>query len=101
MNNIYGFSEKDAARISQAVKGYEAVNRSGNKWYDYRSSANQIIIGKTTAAWAKGTKASVDVYVGDPLEAADRQAEALNLFADIAEDKWVALLGGYLISAEC
>ena len=101
MKNIYGFSEQDAGRISKAVKSVEAVNRAGNKWYDYRSSANQIIIGKTTAAWPKGTKASVEVYVGDPLELADRQAQAMNLFADIEAEKWVAILSGYLISAEC
>ena len=60
-----------------------------------------ITIGKTTTAWTKGTSATVDVWAGDPLAATGGTVTAMNLFADIEADKWVAMLGGYLISAEC
>ena len=64
-------------------------------------------IGKTTAAWAKGTDATIDVYKKSdrtPETKADgsqKTATVFNLFADVGADKWVAWMNGYLIAAEC
>lgn len=39
--------------------------------------------------------------VGMSFRGITNQITAMNLFADIETGKWVAMLGGYLISAEC
>lgn len=68
-------------------------------------------LGKTTAAWNKGTLADITIYDQEipPAETAASPPEVLedcvNKFADVASDKWV-MLGysnqhWYLISAEC
>ena len=97
------FSENAAKRISAAVRRVEGgPGTAGSGWHPYRArGAAEIVIGKTTAAWAKGASATVDVWAGDPLAATGGTVTAMNLFADIETGKWVALLGGFLISAEC
>ena len=61
-------------------------------------------IGKTTAAWAKGTEATLDVWkrnaAGD-MEKGTGTFTAYNLFADVAADKFVGCLSGLLAAAEC
>ena len=102
----YTLTPSSARNISRAVEKINSLAASPGDWYPYRQNqsarrASLFIIGKTTAAWAKGTSATVDVWAGDPLVDTGNTTEAMNLFADIEADKWVALLGGYLISAEC
>ena len=64
-------------------------------------------IGKTTAEWAKGTEATINVYKKSdrtPETEADgsvKTEKVFNLFADVGADKWVAFMNGYLIAAEC
>ena len=61
-------------------------------------------IGKTTAEWTKGTDATIDVWKrnadGD-MEKGTGTFTAYNLFADVAADKFVGCMSGYLVSAEC
>ena len=98
------FSDSAAKRIAEAVRKVEAgPGGRGVGWHPYRArgESTAIVIGKTTAAWAKGTTATVAVWAGDPLADTGETVTAVNLFADIETGKWVAMLGGYLISAEC
>lgn len=105
----YTLTPQSARKIANAVDRIDSLGVSGGEWHPHRpvesrrrtSPAASIIIGKTTAAWDKGTSATVDVWAGDPLAATGGTVTALNLFADIETGKWVAILGGYLISAEC
>jgi hypothetical protein len=68
-----------------------------------------IVLGKTTAAWAKGATQSIPVYSGaaGSETATGFSVTAMNKFAAIASGKWVILAGPnqggvwYLISAEC
>ena len=103
----YTLTPQSARKIANAVDRINSLGVSGGEWHPHRPAESRrrtspsIIIGKTTAAWDKGTSATVDVWAGDPLADTGNTATAMNLFADIEADKWVALLGGYLISAEC
>ena len=71
------------------------------------SGGATLQIGKTTAAWAKGDEATIDVYKKeDRTPAKDESgqqitAQVFNLFANIGEDKWVAWMSGHLVAAEC
>lgn len=105
----YTLTPQSARKIANAVDRINSLGMSGGEWHPHRpvesrrrtSPASSIVIGKTTAAWNKGTSATVDVWAGDPLADTGNTTEAMNLFADIEADKWVAMIGGYLISAEC
>ena len=104
----YTLTPQSARNIARAVDKINSLPPSLNGWYPYRQNENRgrtattsIVIGKTTAAWDKGTSATVDVWAGDPLADTGATTTAMNLFADIEAGKWVAMLGGYLISAEC
>ena len=101
----YTFSKSAAGRIANAVRRVEMSPGSGaigpQPHRQRGDTAASIVIGKTTAAWTKGTTANVAVYSGDPMADTGKTVLATNLFADIESGKWVAILGGFLISAEC
>lgn len=105
----YTLTAASARKLARLVDRFESTPVAEERvWHEYRSPASRlrqgtagIVIGKTTAAWAKGTTATVAVWAGDPLADTGNTTTAVNLFADIEADKWVAMLGGYLISAEC
>jgi len=106
---IYTFDRQSMRRISAAVQKSEGVkDRKGNKWYPIKGGGATLQIGKTTAAWAKGTSLEVNLYsTADrtPIFEADgatpKTVSVYNLFADIEADKWVAFISGYLVAAEC
>ena len=65
-------------------------------------------IGKTTAAWTKGSEQEVNLYstadrtqIFEADGTTPKAASVYNLFADIEADKWVAFISGYLVAAEC
>lgn len=73
---------------------------------------SEIRLCKTTAAWNKGTVATVQIYSEGtpPNETAKQTPETLqncvNKFANVAADKWVIVSRApsgywYLIAAEC
>lgn len=85
---------------------------AGTKWCVIRlgESGDDLRIGKTEYAWDKGTTASIPLFEeGEPpdLTATGENLEGcVNLFANVAADKWVAMLTGprgkpFLIAAEC
>lgn len=71
--------------------------------------ANPVQLGKTTAEWAKGATATIDVYEGSPLYETNSLrtlSECVNKFVTVANDKWVIVAQAgsgywYLIAAEC
>ena len=108
MAKAVGFTKSAADRVGRVVRTVERAGTTGATWWDYRADDSiGMQLGKTTAAWSKGAKATVDIYTGKPGTEikTDTQANCVNKFADIASGKWVmlaALNGGwYVISAEC
>ena len=61
-------------------------------------------IGKTTAEWEINTEATLDVWFrnadGD-MEKGTGTFTAYNLFADVADNKFVGCMSGFLIAAQC
>ena len=111
-----GFTRQDAARISNAVRTVERVGNTGvGPYTPYRGGddgGDPVRLGKTTAAWAKGTLGSIQIYEQGtpPNETSDSQLNVLNdcvnKFTDVKVDKWVIVAKAangswYLISAEC
>lgn len=89
---------QDAADIVLGVRpGMTAGDAGGPPHY----------LGKTSAAWTKGTSQTITLWAGTPgSEAAlSDQVLAWNKFADVASGKWVMLARAnssfYLIAAEC
>jgi hypothetical protein len=105
-------------RIARAVNAYERGDRDipPRKFRSYGGGGGgeegTVRLGKTTAAWNKGTLATITLYEGGvpPAETASSPAETLedcvNKFSNVESDKWVivALAGNqewYLIASEC
>lgn len=89
---------QDAADIVLGVRpGIEAGSGLGPSHY----------VGKTNAAWTKGTSQTITLWAGTPgsESAISDQVLAWNKFADVAAGKFVMLARAndtyYLIAAEC
>ena len=109
------FTEDGARRIVAATQAYERGNRDQSPVKFRQASGSDgdpIRIGKTSSAWEKGTLATITLYESGspPYETADSPPETIancvNKFADVPNDKWVALARAengrwYLIAAEC
>lgn len=108
------FTEDAAARVAKATLAYERGNRDQSPitFRQVSDDGDPIRIGKTTAQWSKGTLATITLYEAGtpPGETANSPAEtiedAVNKFADVPNNKWVALARAangswYLIAAEC
>ena len=107
------FGEDGARRIIAATKAVEAGNRNMPpvRFRDPGGDdGDPVRLGKTTAAWTKGTLATIDLYEsGTPpseTSSSSTLANCVNKFADIASGKWVIVARGgnrywYLIAAEC
>ena len=110
-----GFTRQDAARISNVVRTVERVGNTGvGPYTPYRGDdgdGEPVRLGKTSAAWAKGTLATINVWEsGTPPSETQTSgatlANCVNKFASVAAGKWVMLAKGangsyYLIAAEC
>lgn len=107
------FSEDGARRIIAATKAVEAGNRNmlAVRFRDQGDDGDPVRLGKTTAAWTKGTTATIDIWEsGTPPSETQTTgfsiANCVNKFADVASGKWVMLARAgngwwYLIAAEC
>lgn len=107
------FTKASAERIAAAVRFVEGQMGYGPGGFPpggVRTGDDPpILLGKTTAAWAKGTTATIPVYSGPPGSetATGFSVVAMNKFTAIGSGKWVILAGPnqggvwYLISAEC
>ena len=115
MEKTYSLTESSVRSINRTIRTVNQIRKkfpSGE--LPFRQNPKRqtppatLKIGKTTAAWAKGTSQEVNLYRNadrTQLFEADgvtpKTASAYNLFADIETDKWVAFISGYLVSAEC
>ena len=110
------FTETDARRIAAATRAYERGNRNQPPIMFRQSGGDDggdpVRLGKTTAAWDKGTLATVELYEEGtpPTEGkktpADTIPQCVNKFANVASGKWVIVAKAgngrwYLIAAEC
>jgi hypothetical protein len=109
------FTETDARRIAAATRAYERGNRNQPPIM-FRQGGDDggdpVRLGKTTAAWNKGTTATIELFEeGTPPSEgkktpADTLANCVNKFASVASGRWVIVARGgngywYLIAAEC
>ena len=115
MSQSYKLTENSIRSINRTIRTVNQMRTTGpNSDLPFRQNAKRqpaagatLQIGKTTAAWTKGTDATVEVYSKKdrtPLtkeNGSKQTANVFNLFADIEADKWVAWIDGYLIAAEC
>lgn len=104
-----------AQRIQRVVQRVDNMNRDcgGLKLRtEVGDDSEPVRLGKTTAAWNKGTLATIELYEeGTPpseskATPADTLEDCVNKFANVASGKWVIVARGgngswYLISAEC
>lgn len=101
-----------ARRIGAAVRAVEQGGRDVPPvMFRQTGDDESVRLGKTSAAWNKGTLSSVNVWEsGTPPNETQTIGEVLtncvNKFANVAADKWVILARAqngywYLISAEC
>jgi hypothetical protein len=114
MTRRVSFTETDARRIAAATRAYERGNRNQPpiRFRQGGEDGDPVRLGKTTAAWDKGTTATIELYEeGTPPSEgkktpADTLENCVNKFADVANAKWVIVARGgngywYLIAAEC
>jgi hypothetical protein len=98
------FNKSSADRIAAATRRIEnlSIDRGIIDDYPVPSDEEGLVIAKTTAVWNKGTTATLDRYTGKPgLETKAGTVTAFNRFATVQSGRWVGILGGYLIAAEC
>jgi hypothetical protein len=102
------FTMKAAERVAAAVRLIENGGRgTGAATGRVNVQSASHFLSKTTAAWAKGTSATLAIYVGTPgSEAATSETlVAFNKFGDVKADRAVLLArcngGWYLSAADC
>ena len=117
MSRSYKLTESSVRSINRTIRTVNQMRTTGPSG-DLPFRQNQkrqpggtsIQIGKTTAAWTKGTEATIEVWKKDgaggmePSLKEDSTAiafTAYNLFVDVEADKFVACVGGWLVAAEC
>lgn len=107
MSNHYTLTRKSLDRINRVCDAVESSAKE-RTWYDPRPSSPypkripKLQIGKTTAAWSKGSTADIPVHSKtDQQPTGATAAGVINLFADVEAGKWVAFMDGILIAAEC
>jgi hypothetical protein len=114
MTKPVAFSEDGARRVIAATKAVEAGNRDmpGIRFRDAGGDdGDPIRLGKTSAAWNKGTTATINVWESGTAGSETQTSGAtltgcVNKFANVATGKWVIVARGvngsyYLIAAEC
>lgn len=113
MTKPVAFSEDGARRVIAATKAYEGGNRNMPpvKFRQPGDDGEPVRLGKTTAAWAKGALATINVWEdGTPPNETQTTGQTLsgciNKFAAVASGKWVIVAKAangsyYLIAAEC
>lgn len=107
------FTLETAERIGAAVRKVEGsgLDRPGrvSRAAGGDDGGEPVRLGKTTAQWAKGTTAMIDLYETGTANAETKSgtlSDCVNKFATVAAGKWVIVARGplnawYLISAEC
>lgn len=103
------FDRASAARIADTVRVVEGLSgKTRHRPGGSNAQAASHYLSKTTAAWNKGTNATLSVWVGDMGSEQIQTSVSVvahNKFANVASGKWVMLArcngGFYLVAAEC
>ena len=104
-------SPEAAQRMAAATRRVEKMGPDvpGDSWYPYVPDEMQgLKLCKTTAAWAKDTKASLTEYTGtvgsETADTSGTKVEAYNRLGDVETGKWVLVAsvngGWYLVATE-
>lgn len=113
MSKPVAFNEDGARRVIAATKAHEAGGRGMTpvKFRQVADDGEPVRLGKTTASWAKGTTATINVWEdgtpGNETQTAGAAiTDCVNKFVNVATGKWVIVARGvngsyYLIAAEC
>lgn len=115
MSRGYKLSEGSVRSINATIRTVNQMRKTGIAGdLPFRQNARKggggatLQIGKTTAAWTKGTAQEVNLYstadrtqIFEADGTTPKTAKVYNLFADIEKGKWVAFISGYLLAAEC
>jgi hypothetical protein len=103
------FTHDSAKAIADTVRTVQGGDRKqGGIRGSGSAYASSHYLSKTTAAWAKGTKQTLAIHVGNggsEVASSADTVEAWNKFSSVAAGKWVMLARAngtfYLIAAEC
>ncbi len=97
-------------RIFRAIRGVESLDRDaivGGPSYRSGDDAD-VVLCKTTAAWAKGTTATLQIWTGKPGTETNSGVtiSAYNRYGAVATGKWCSVAlhrhgWYYLIASEC
>lgn len=116
MDRKVRFTEDAARRVAAATLAFERSGRDQPPIHFRQvgdDGGDPVRLGKTTASWAKGTTATIELWEeGSPGSEAKKSPTAntlagcVNKMADVASGKFVIVARGpfaawYLISAEC
>lgn len=103
------FDGESARRIVRAVRAFEGGN--GNTAGPRVTSAgddSDAVLCKTTAAWSKGSSATLQIWAGAPGSETNTGCTltAYNRYAAIASGKWCTVMLHrhgyyYVVAAEC
>jgi len=109
---IIGASRESWGRIGRAVRDAENIGRGGRSEKigspHVGSDDSDAVLCKTTAAWAKGSSATLQIWAGAPGSEADTGVTltAYNRYAAIASGKFCTVMLHrhgyyYVVAAEC
>lgn len=103
------FDGETARRVLRAVRSVEGggLNTGGPRATSAGDDADAVLC-KTTAAWAKGSSATLQIWAGQPGSETNTGVTltAYNRYAAIASGKWCTVMLHrhgyyYVIAAEC
>ena len=106
---IVGASRETWGRIARAVRGVENGGRDGAIGNPHvGSDDSDAVLCKTTAAWAKGSSATLQIWAGAPGSETNTGVTlvAYNRYAAIATGKFCTVMLHrhgyyYVVAAEC
>ena len=106
---IIGASRETWARIARSVRGSENGGRDNTIGAPHQGSDDaDAVLCKTTAAWSKGSSATLQVWSGQPGSETNTGVtlSAYNRYAAIASGKFCTVMLHrhgyyYVIAAEC
>ena len=111
MSRGYKLTEGSVRSINATIRTVNQMRKTGIAGdLPFRQNARKggagatLQIGKTTAEWGINTEATLDVWIRNAdgnMEKGTGTFTAYNLFADVAADKFVGCMSGFLIAAQC
>ena len=97
------FSKPAARRIAAVVRKVEGSSGSrGVGWWQYRGdNGSTLVLCKTTAEWAKGTTATLQIWSADFAADTGQTLQAKNYWTTVPAGASCGVIDGVLVVAEC